>query len=205
MAAILISVYNMKFAFYMRNPYKFLPEIICFHCLLSFSGQRMAFKRSPWRPSWKLGATLKWPEHSNTICITKPICYILKNITYNPKSYFEQFAVFFRRNGITWSPHDPRRSHIGNWWPYCNDLDIWIVVKINCTFGMLKTHNSLSKWTFWLPDHLLPFEGNKYYFKIAHGGHLEEMAAIMKFCVGRVTFLKGDPNRVCIPNMVFVS
>ena len=122
------------------------------------------------------------------------------NISLIPQAIFLTACCHLRQNQYYPIAHG---GHLGNWWPYWNNLNIWIV------FITLIVHFAWSKHTLCchnnLFDHLLPFLRQKIKFQDTPWQPSWKMAAILKFCVARVIFLNSDPHRVFVPNLLLVS
>ena len=124
---------------------------------------------------------------------------MLKYITYSPNHLFDRLLPSKAKLIL----HDSR------WWPswklaailkYSEHLNC--ICNINCAICMLKIH-SVVKILFF--DHLMPFLRQKITFHNTPWRPSWKMAAILKFCVARVFFLKSDPHRVFVPNLLLVS
>ena len=94
-------------------------------------------------------------------------------------------------------------GHLGNWRPYCNNLNIWIIfisltVRFACQKHTLCCHNNLL-WPF------TAISKTKIPIQEAPWRPSWKMAAILKFCVARIFFLNSDPHKVSVPNLLLVS
>ena len=94
-------------------------------------------------------------------------------------------------------------SHIWYWQPYWKDLNIWTV------FTTLFEHLLLLKYKIHYHNYLSQPSAALWKQKIGfHDSPWQpywKMAAILKFCVARVFFLKSDPYRVFVPNLLLAS
>ena len=128
---------------------------------------------------------LNWSECLYTICIINWTAYMIKYITYSP-NHLLTACCHLRQN---WYYAIADGGHLGNWWPYWNNLNIRIVfvtltVQFACSKHTLCYQNNL----FW-PFNAI-FEAKN---KFTPWRPSWKMATILKFCVARVFFLKSDP------------
>ena len=151
-------------------------------------------------PSWRLAAILELFEHPNSIVVIDFIFYMRKYISDLKNITFLTAHCHFTTR---WHYTIGDGGHLGFWQPYWKDLKIWTV------FTTLFEHLLLLKYK--IHYHNCPSQPSAAPLKQTIGFHDSpwrpnwKMAAILKFCVARVFFLKSDPNRVFVPNLLLVS
>ena len=172
-----------------------------FDNLLSFFLTNNSISRQP------LAATLEIGGHIGII-------WSLKQYLHN-KFYFlhAQIYLLFKKNTMFWTVccHLTAQwhymiddgGHLGYWRPYWKNLNIWRV------FMTLFEHLLCLKHKIYCYIYLSQPSDARLRQKIGFQDSLWrpswKMAAILKFCVARVFFLKGDPYRVFVPNLLLVS
>ena len=175
--------------------------VFCWQFAFIFSKKKpIAFPGSLQQPSWKLAAILELSEHLNNIFIINFTFYMHKYI-YDLKIIF--FLTVRCHYTAQWHYTIGDGSHLGYWQPYWNDLNIatvfitlfehllWLKHKI-------KNHNYLFQ-----PSAV--FLRQRIWFQDSSWRPYWKMAVILKFCMARVFFLKRDPYRVFVPNLLLVS
>ena len=91
-----------------------MKHIIPKHCinrLLNLKQDALHYIR--WRPFWKLGATLKRSEHSNSSYNINCAFYILKTHNFLSILYFSTICCHFKEI--------KQYFRIAQWWPYSNN------------------------------------------------------------------------------------
>ena len=147
-------------------------------------------------------AILELSEHSNSICIINFTFYVHKYISYVKKTPSISLTV---RCHFTaqWHYMIGDGGHLGYWQTYWKNVNIWTV------FITLVEHLLCLKHKIYYYHYLSqPFAAllrQKVGFQDSPWRPYWKMAAILKFCVARVIFLKGDPYRLFVPNLLLVS
>ena len=166
----------------------FLPACCHFQSKCQHSSVAHGGHLGNWRPYWN---DPKWHVHHQT--------YFLLAETYHTS---QQIIIFCHFNTRCYYMI-PDGGHLGNWRPYWNDPNSWIVLIISTVRSTRPKHTMQYQKDLFLPFAAILWQ--KIGFQNSPWRPSWKMAAILKICMARVIFMQRDPYRVCVPNLLLVS